>query len=78
MDKSFGSAETDTTSTLRQNGKMVTVIDKGAPMKLEKAVDTLSLLQFYLAAIIAADGEASNFELDVIDAIETVKGAMGL
>jgi len=45
---------------------------------LEKAIETLSLLQFYLAAIIASEGKASKFELDVIDAIETVKGAAGL
>lgn len=41
--------------------------------KLETAIDVLSELQFYLAAICCAEGEMSEFEKSVISAIETIK-----
>ena len=40
--------------------------------ELEKALDTLEMLQFYFAAVCAANGEIGKFERDCINAISVV------
>lgn len=44
--------------------------------EVEKALDTLELFQFYLAAICASKGEMSKFERDLISAVDIVVGRL--